>query len=694
MHSKKTVITITQVLMALMLCVSYFIVAAPQKASASGSFVNPGEVTWSTPPAHGHPFDPSAGTPFLTMGYSQNEVFMSGTANVYENTSNTGFGIHVRTASIPYTTRVLIRYPSNPASFSGNVIVEMLNPSGTFDLATGWACFWNQLIHDNDIWVGVTCRYVVVVNPLPTGNTGLKTFDSVRYAPINFSGHERELCWDMFAQLGYALKHNHNLPPALSGYNITHLIGHGYSQTGAFMITWINFFDQYFCPDLYDAYNPMAAGGPAWMNDDDINNPVILARDGLIPFGGNPATDPRRIIQPCGKPVVHINTESEVNAGNTGFLSPVLTRRPDANTSSDRFVHYEIPGSCHINAEGFAVYPDAGDIAASLGGFGLSWCCIESQTSFSDFHQEYPFHAAYSNLKAWMLNHATPPPSEASPITVNGGGVIQRDANGNALGGLRTPWVDFPTNTYRPAMTPCPSCGIVCAAFSAFCFLQGTGTPIRCAYLVFLYTSNADYHIKFNSETDNLTVARWFNAWENVTIKATAPNISGCAFPSGSGGGAPSASINTAGGVVSFSINGGGITGLTNIPATSLPCSAGGFIFPFGMFSYNIVGLPAGGTSFVTIHTTTPMPMGSKVFKCLNGSLVDFTQYVQQPDPNTFILTLKDGGQGDSDGQANGTIVDPCGPAFMDTSPHQSSAPQVPTVAQGPAPIANIAVQS
>ncbi|MHB8086420.1 MAG: CARDB domain-containing protein, partial [Dehalococcoidia bacterium] len=42
----------------------------------------------------------------------------------------------------------------------------------------------------------------------------------------------------------------------------------------------------------------------------------------------------------------------------------------------------------------------------------------------------------------------------------------------------------------------------------------------------------------------------------------------------------------------------------------------------------------------------------------------------------------------------NGTIVDPCGPAFMDTSPHQSSAPQVPTVAQGPAPIANIAVQS
>ncbi|MHB8085303.1 MAG: choice-of-anchor U domain-containing protein, partial [Dehalococcoidia bacterium] len=87
-------------------------------------------------------------------------------------------------------------------------------------------------------------------------------------------------------------------------------------------------------------------------------------------------------------------------------------------------------------------------------------------------------------------------------------------------------------------------------------------------------------------------------------------------------------------------------------------------------------------------------PMGSKIFKCQNGSLSDFSAYSNQLDPNTFVLTLKDGGQGDADGLANGTIVDPCGPAFIDSGPHQSSAPQVPTVAQGPAPIANIAVQS
>ncbi len=535
MHSKKIVITITQVLMALMLCISYFTVAAPQKAAAS-SGVTPGAVAWSLPPAHGHPFDPSAGTPFLSMGYSQAEYFMSDAAgagngaNVYAPVvlAGPGFAIHTTASGIHYTTRVLIRYPSNPANFSGNVIVEMLNPSGTFDLATGWTCFWNQIIHDGDIWVGMTCRYVVVDNPLPTGHTGLKTFDSTRYAALDFSGHERELCWDMFAQLGYALKHNNNLPPALTGYNVKHLIAHGYSQTGAFMITWINFFEPYFIADIYDAINPMAAGGPAWVNDTDINDPVILARDGLIPFGGYPYTDPRRFIQPCGKPVIHIDTESEVNTGNTGFLSPVPTRRADANTATDKFRHYDIPGACHINAEGFAVYPAAADIAASLGGYGLSWCCKESQSSFSDFHQEYPFHAAYSNLKAWMSG--SPPPSEASFITVNTSGVIQRDANGNALGGLRTPWVDFPTNTYLPAMTPCPTCGITCGAFSAFCFLQGTVTPLACTKIIKLYTSLTDYNTKFNNETGVLITAGWFNLWEKAAILATKGTFA-CTWP-------------------------------------------------------------------------------------------------------------------------------------------------------------------
>ncbi|MGA2160033.1 MAG: choice-of-anchor U domain-containing protein [Dehalococcoidia bacterium] len=155
-----------------------------------------------------------------------------------------------------------------------------------------------------------------------------------------------------------------------------------------------------------------------------------------------------------------------------------------------------------------------------------------------------------------------------------------------------------------------------------------------------------------------------------------------------------SASVNTSLGTVNFTTSAGSISGLTNLPPESMPCSSGGFIFPYGMFSYSITNLAPGATATVTITTPTAIPMGSKFFKCQNGSLTDFTQYVQQTDPNTFILTLKDGGQGDADGLANGTIIDPCGPAFTNSGPTHSSLGQVPTVAQGPAAMANIAVQS
>jgi Tol biopolymer transport system component len=155
-----------------------------------------------------------------------------------------------------------------------------------------------------------------------------------------------------------------------------------------------------------------------------------------------------------------------------------------------------------------------------------------------------------------------------------------------------------------------------------------------------------------------------------------------------------SASVNTSLGAVNFTTSAGSISGLTNLPPSNMPCSSGGYIFPYGMFSYNITNLAPGATATVTITTPGAVPMGSKVFKCQNGNLTDFTQYVQQPDANTFILTLKDGGPGDADGVANGIIVDPCGPAFTDTSNHHRGSTLQPMAPQGPAPMANIAVQS
>ena len=59
------------------------------------------------------------------IGYTEEEYFLSGTANVYEEGENNRPEIIFRDA--PYTTRVLIRRPADKSRFSGNVVVEVLN---------------------------------------------------------------------------------------------------------------------------------------------------------------------------------------------------------------------------------------------------------------------------------------------------------------------------------------------------------------------------------------------------------------------------------------------------------------------------------------------------------------------------------------------------------------------------------------
>jgi hypothetical protein len=156
----------------------------------------------------------------------------------------------------------------------------------------------------------------------------------------------------------------------------------------------------------------------------------------------------------------------------------------------------------------------------------------------------------------------------------------------------------------------------------------------------------------------------------------------------------PCATVNTSLGTVKFCTTPGSISGLKNIPPENMQCASGGYIFFYGMFSFNITNLAPGATATVTVTTPIAIPMGARVFKCQHGSLTDFSDHSTQLDPNTFVLTLTDGGPGDADGTVNGTIVDPSGPAFMDTRPPQSSSAQVPTSQNTVPPTATTASQS
>ena len=132
------------------------------------------------------------------------------------------------------------------------------------------------------------------------------------------------------------------------------------------------------------------------------------------------------------------------------------------------------------------------------------------------------------------------------------------------------------------------------------------------------------------------------------------------------------ATTNTATGTgtATFSTSaGGGIAKLTATAQTAITCAPRGVEFPHGLFSFNILGLNPGETVTVTITLPSPVPAGTQYWKCQNGIWIDCTSLVGDNDgDNVLTLTLTDGGLGDADGVANGTIVDPGGPAVAASS--------------------------
>ncbi|WP_421118560.1 choice-of-anchor U domain-containing protein [Aquihabitans daechungensis] len=133
-------------------------------------------------------------------------------------------------------------------------------------------------------------------------------------------------------------------------------------------------------------------------------------------------------------------------------------------------------------------------------------------------------------------------------------------------------------------------------------------------------------------------------------------------------GGSNTATLPPAVGGGSVTIASPAGTTLSSVAAVD-PASTGsplpaGISLPFGAFSFR-VGVATGASADVTITypASTPTPNGYAKF--VGGAWVDATALVQAQGPGSVTIRLTDGGAGDADGVANGTIVDPGGPAVV-----------------------------
>src|SRR5262249_11200313 len=275
------------------------------------------------------------------------EYFFSGTGTLYEYTPT---GIQLVSScpavaslgcTIPYTTRMLVLRPIKPKKFSGTVVIEPLNPSFSFDIASIWDRSRDYFVRHGDVFVGWTSKSVTV--------NALKGFNATRYALLDWPylpfapGSNNAvydgITFDIAAQIGALFKDNGPGSPT-HDLDVRRVFEAGFSQDGGFTFTQAESFHALErMPDGGPIYDGYVAGGTRGPSN---------ANCGVTPAGALPAGDARTQMQPRDARVMPTTPETEIP---TGVLVPngLAYRRPDSNAPNARYRLWEVPGSSHVS---------------------------------------------------------------------------------------------------------------------------------------------------------------------------------------------------------------------------------------------------------------------------------------------------------------------------------------------------------
>jgi hypothetical protein len=375
-------------------------------------------------------------------GYVEEEFFVSGAASVYDWGADGA--VTVKTPSAPYTTRIMLRRPANPARFSGNVIVEIGNVGRGYDFSFSWGVSHDYFMESGDAWVAITYS--------PENVEALKKFNPSRYASLSMANptvnercapvangvaaaapFEEGLRWDMITQVGALLKSARPGGP-LAGFNVQRVYG---TSHGGELATYIA---------VFHSRATLAGGRPVYDGYIQHRHPGLtrLRQCGAAPA----ATDPRQILRNIGVPVMRVVAQTDV-------LGTYARRREDSDATGDRYRLYEIAGAPHADASFYPYMPTVADQRKTgFEGFLHSWPfpdqCEQETVLLRVPIMTYALDAAYANLTRWVRDGIPAP--RADRIVVENGGTPQArvalDQHGNAVGGVRTPYLDVPTATY------------------------------------------------------------------------------------------------------------------------------------------------------------------------------------------------------------------------------------------------------
>ena len=400
-----------------------------------------------TGPVAGQPGIIMAGFDLAQFGYTLEEFFVEGAATSYQSAGPAGADGYwevTPSGQAPFATRLVVCRPSDPAAFTGTVVLEWLNVSAGFDAPAYWMLTHRHVMRSGWAWVGVSAQRRGVEGggglfdgaddaaeqsaPAPRRIMtlpALKESDPARYGGLSHPGDA--FCFDIFAQAARAVRAGE----ILGSLTAECLLASGESQSAIHLVTYVNAVAPVVPPEAgCDGYLIGSRSGRA---------APLSGWDGQIRNGG---PDGVRVRTDGRAAVLTVQTETDV----TGVLAGVTARQPD----SDRFRWWEIAGASHADTYLLsASFSDSGDLppaelarlmAPTAEPFGMQ--CPAPVNSGPQHH--YVGQAAIAHLDRWVRGGPPPPLSPLLDVDPDDHMRLITDGSGIARGGIRTGWVDVP----------------------------------------------------------------------------------------------------------------------------------------------------------------------------------------------------------------------------------------------------------
>ena len=337
----------------------------------------------------------------------------------------------------PFATRLVVVRPEAPAKFNGTVVVEWLNVSAGTDVTPDWSYTHRELIRQGYAYVAVSAQKVGIdgggmIIAIP-GLMPLKKADPQRYGLLNHPGDA--FAYDIFTQAARAIRHARDtrvLGPLIP----KHVLATGESQSAGFLTTYV------------DAIEPVAKTFDGFLIHSRFGSGAPLEGN-YMPSAGATAVKPTRIdgLQlrvDMHKPVLTFITETDLMFPG-GYLS---ARQPD----NDHLRVWEVAGTAHgdiyvlgvsaIDSGSAAIEMLAKAFAPSNNVMGMTL----PQPINSAPQHHYVMQAALAALNRWVVSGEAPPHGQRLNVDQSAAPQLVLDENGNATGGIRSPWMDVPTS--------------------------------------------------------------------------------------------------------------------------------------------------------------------------------------------------------------------------------------------------------